>query len=160
LVSSNWYVDNISKKKPILLFLLKIRIIIITGLLTLYSIYIYVFKDVHYSTKSIKGWPKIQFQIFHQDRFGRNELCKYPSIFDICVVENKNININKPIIKIKNLAYYFSHLNIHLIIINKYIYIYSTLYYYVRWVWFYSCSNNTRNAWIRMHDMETISIKF
>ncbi|ORX48905.1 B9-domain-containing protein [Piromyces finnis] len=33
--------------------------------------------DVHYSTKSIKGWPKIQFQIFHQDRFGRNELYGY-----------------------------------------------------------------------------------
>ena len=33
--------------------------------------------DVHYATKSIKGWPKLVLQVYHQDMFGRNELCKH-----------------------------------------------------------------------------------
>ncbi|KAJ3222581.1 B9 domain-containing protein 2 [Clydaea vesicula] len=33
--------------------------------------------DVHYSTNSIEGWPKMQFQVYHQDSFGRNELYGY-----------------------------------------------------------------------------------
>ncbi|KAI9357653.1 B9 domain-containing protein 2-like protein [Zopfochytrium polystomum] len=33
--------------------------------------------DVHYGTKTIAGWPKIVFQVFHQDMFGRNELYGY-----------------------------------------------------------------------------------
>ena len=31
--------------------------------------------DIHYSTTSITGWPKIRVQVFYQDMFGRNELC-------------------------------------------------------------------------------------
>lgn len=33
--------------------------------------------DLHYATKSLKGWPKIIFEIFNQDTYGRLELCKY-----------------------------------------------------------------------------------
>lgn len=33
--------------------------------------------DLHYSTKSLVGWPKLQFQVYHQDSFGRNELYGY-----------------------------------------------------------------------------------
>ena len=33
--------------------------------------------DVHYTTKGIQGWPKLKLQVWHQDMFGRNELCKY-----------------------------------------------------------------------------------
>lgn len=32
--------------------------------------------DLHYSTTTLKGWPKIQFEVFHQDAYGRLELCK------------------------------------------------------------------------------------
>ena len=27
--------------------------------------------DVHYATRGLQGWPKIQVQVFHQDSFGR-----------------------------------------------------------------------------------------
>ncbi|KAJ3415805.1 B9 domain-containing protein 2 [Chytridiales sp. JEL 0842] len=33
--------------------------------------------DVHYTTKSIAGWPKLVLQVYHQDMFGRNELYGY-----------------------------------------------------------------------------------
>ena len=33
--------------------------------------------DIHYTTKGIQGWPKIKVQVWHQDMFGRNELCMY-----------------------------------------------------------------------------------
>ncbi|KAI9141385.1 B9 domain-containing protein [Paraphysoderma sedebokerense] len=33
--------------------------------------------DIHYTTKSIHGWPKINFVVYHQDRFGRHELYGY-----------------------------------------------------------------------------------
>ncbi len=36
--------------------------------------------DVHYSTKGIQGWPKIKLQVWHQDMFGRNELCTQSAI--------------------------------------------------------------------------------
>ncbi|KAI8848595.1 B9 domain-containing protein 2-like protein [Chytridium lagenaria] len=33
--------------------------------------------DVHYTTKTVGGWPKIVVQVFRQDMFGRNELYGY-----------------------------------------------------------------------------------
>ncbi|KAI9104843.1 B9 domain-containing protein [Phlyctochytrium arcticum] len=33
--------------------------------------------DLHYATKTIAGWPKIQVQVFYNDSFGRNELVGY-----------------------------------------------------------------------------------
>ena len=33
--------------------------------------------DVHYATKGLQGWPKLHFQVYHQDDFGRNELIAY-----------------------------------------------------------------------------------
>ena len=32
--------------------------------------------DIHYITKGIQGWPKLHFQVWHHDSFGRNEICK------------------------------------------------------------------------------------
>ncbi|KAJ3124894.1 B9 domain-containing protein 2 [Physocladia obscura] len=32
---------------------------------------------VHYTTKTLAGWPKLVFQVFYQDMFGRNELYGY-----------------------------------------------------------------------------------
>eukprot|EP01116_Phalansterium_solitarium_P002649 TRINITY_DN12798_c0_g1_i1.p1 TRINITY_DN12798_c0_g1~~TRINITY_DN12798_c0_g1_i1.p1 ORF type:complete len:177 (-),score=16.33 TRINITY_DN12798_c0_g1_i1:124-654(-) len=50
--------------------------------------------DVHLKASSIKGWPKINVQVWHQDRFGRNELYGYgfchlptaPGQFDLEIV--------------------------------------------------------------------------
>ncbi|KAH6566472.1 hypothetical protein BASA62_006657 [Batrachochytrium salamandrivorans] len=33
--------------------------------------------DIHLTTTSLSGWPKIRVQVFHQDMFGRNELYGY-----------------------------------------------------------------------------------
>lgn len=33
--------------------------------------------DVHFATKGIQGWPKLDFQVWHQDVFGRDELYGY-----------------------------------------------------------------------------------
>lgn len=33
--------------------------------------------DVHFATKGLQGWPKLHFQVWHQDNFGRNELYGY-----------------------------------------------------------------------------------
>ncbi|KAJ3187747.1 B9 domain-containing protein 2 [Gaertneriomyces sp. JEL0708] len=33
--------------------------------------------DLHYATKSITGWPKIQLQVYYQDNRGRNQLYGY-----------------------------------------------------------------------------------
>ena len=33
--------------------------------------------DVHFATKGLQGWPKLHFQVYHQDSFGRNELIAY-----------------------------------------------------------------------------------
>ncbi|KAI8807210.1 b9 domain-containing protein 2-like protein [Cladochytrium replicatum] len=33
--------------------------------------------DVHFTTNTMQNWPKVQFQVFHQDMFGRNELYGY-----------------------------------------------------------------------------------
>ncbi|KAK2152243.1 hypothetical protein LSH36_334g03044 [Paralvinella palmiformis] len=33
--------------------------------------------DIHFATKGLQGWPKIYFQVWHQDTFGRNELYGY-----------------------------------------------------------------------------------
>ncbi|KNC98641.1 uncharacterized protein SPPG_06321 [Spizellomyces punctatus DAOM BR117] len=33
--------------------------------------------DIHYATKSVTGWPKLQVQVFRRDSFGRNELYGY-----------------------------------------------------------------------------------
>jgi B9 domain-containing protein 2 len=33
--------------------------------------------DVHYATKGLQGWPKFNFQVWHQDTFGRTELYGY-----------------------------------------------------------------------------------
>jgi B9 domain-containing protein 2 len=33
--------------------------------------------DIHFSTKGLQGWPKMHFQVWHQDGYGRNELYGY-----------------------------------------------------------------------------------
>ncbi|XP_063289300.1 B9 domain-containing protein 2 [Pelobates fuscus] len=33
--------------------------------------------DIHFATKGLQGWPKLHFQVWHQDSFGRNELYSY-----------------------------------------------------------------------------------
>jgi B9 domain-containing protein 2 len=33
--------------------------------------------DVHFSSSSVKGWPKMSIQVFQQDAYGRNDLCEY-----------------------------------------------------------------------------------
>ncbi|XP_063726579.1 B9 domain-containing protein 2-like [Symsagittifera roscoffensis] len=33
--------------------------------------------DLHFVTKGIQGWPKINVQVYHQDEYGRNELYGY-----------------------------------------------------------------------------------
>jgi B9 domain-containing protein 2 len=35
--------------------------------------------DLHYTTKGLQGWPKINFQVWHLDSFGRTELYGYGS---------------------------------------------------------------------------------
>ena len=29
------------------------------------------------ATKGLQGWPKLYFQVFHEDFFNRHELCKW-----------------------------------------------------------------------------------
>jgi len=62
--------------------------------------------DVHYSTKAIQGWPKLKMQVWHQDRFGRNELYGYslgqiplsPGTFDLdCVAWRPKGSISEEI---------------------------------------------------------------
>ena len=33
--------------------------------------------DLHFATKGLKGWPKLHFEVWHQDNFGRNEIYGY-----------------------------------------------------------------------------------
>lgn len=33
--------------------------------------------DIHFATKGLQGWPKLKFEVYHQDEFGRNELYGY-----------------------------------------------------------------------------------
>ena len=33
--------------------------------------------DLHFTTKGLKGWPKLHFEVWHQDGFGRNEIYGY-----------------------------------------------------------------------------------
>ncbi len=33
--------------------------------------------DMHFATRGLQGWPKLHFQVWHQDTFGRNELYGY-----------------------------------------------------------------------------------
>jgi B9 domain-containing protein 2 len=33
--------------------------------------------DIHYATKGIQGWPKLFFQVWHQDEYGRDQFCSY-----------------------------------------------------------------------------------
>ncbi|GLH11916.1 hypothetical protein R5R35_011715 [Gryllus longicercus] len=33
--------------------------------------------DIHFATRGVQGWPKIHFQVYHQDRFGRCEIYGY-----------------------------------------------------------------------------------
>mmetsp|Transcript_18550 Transcript_18550/g.30508 ORF Transcript_18550/g.30508 Transcript_18550/m.30508 type:complete len:124 (-) Transcript_18550:336-707(-) len=33
--------------------------------------------DVHYDTKGIQGWPRMYFQVWHEDSFGRTDLEGY-----------------------------------------------------------------------------------
>jgi B9 domain-containing protein 2 len=50
--------------------------------------------DLHFGTKGLQGWPKLSFQVFHEDFFGRRELYGYgfvtvpttPGIHDISCV--------------------------------------------------------------------------
>eukprot|EP00741_Cyanophora_paradoxa_P008346 tig00001299_g8073.t1 len=47
--------------------------------------------DIHYAAKSVAGWPKIRFQVWSEDIFGRNDLAGYgfchlpasPGVFDL-----------------------------------------------------------------------------
>ena len=32
--------------------------------------------DIHLATKGLQGWPKLHFQVWDEDMFGRNSLCK------------------------------------------------------------------------------------
>ena len=32
--------------------------------------------DVYYATSVLSGWPKVFIEVWHEDKFGRNELCK------------------------------------------------------------------------------------
>eukprot|EP00163_Fabomonas_tropica_P012749 TRINITY_DN24103_c0_g1_i1.p1 TRINITY_DN24103_c0_g1~~TRINITY_DN24103_c0_g1_i1.p1 ORF type:complete len:178 (+),score=6.45 TRINITY_DN24103_c0_g1_i1:212-745(+) len=50
--------------------------------------------DVHYATKGIQGWPRLRFEVWHTDSFGRNEIYGYafvhvpssPGTFELDVV--------------------------------------------------------------------------
>lgn len=33
--------------------------------------------DAHYVCRGLSGWPKLHFQIWSQDKHGRNELCEW-----------------------------------------------------------------------------------
>ncbi|GAQ87688.1 b9 domain-containing protein [Klebsormidium nitens] len=33
--------------------------------------------DVHYACRGLSGWPKLYFQVWHQDIHGRNDICGY-----------------------------------------------------------------------------------
>mmetsp|Transcript_28035 Transcript_28035/g.72120 ORF Transcript_28035/g.72120 Transcript_28035/m.72120 type:complete len:178 (+) Transcript_28035:349-882(+) len=33
--------------------------------------------DVHYVSRGLTGWPKLYFQVWEQDQFGRNDICGY-----------------------------------------------------------------------------------
>ncbi len=33
--------------------------------------------DIHLATKGLQGWPKLYFQVWHEDYFGRHELCEW-----------------------------------------------------------------------------------
>ncbi|CAG2119082.1 unnamed protein product [Medioppia subpectinata] len=33
--------------------------------------------DLHFVTKGIQGWPKLELQVWHQDSFGRCNICSY-----------------------------------------------------------------------------------
>ncbi|XP_033095369.1 B9 domain-containing protein 2-like [Anneissia japonica] len=33
--------------------------------------------DIHFATKGLQGWPKLNFQVYHQDSYGRSELHGY-----------------------------------------------------------------------------------
>jgi len=35
-----------------------------------------MYTDLHLATKGLQGWPKIHLQVWHEDFFGRRELCK------------------------------------------------------------------------------------
>ncbi|XP_064487798.1 B9 domain-containing protein 2-like [Ornithodoros turicata] len=37
--------------------------------------------DIHLSTQGIQCWPKLYFQVWHQDHYGRNDLCGYGICF-------------------------------------------------------------------------------
>ncbi len=32
--------------------------------------------DIHYACKGLAGWPKLHFQVWCQDEYGRNDICK------------------------------------------------------------------------------------
>ena len=33
--------------------------------------------DIHFATRGLQGWPKIHFQVYNHDSFGRNQLIAY-----------------------------------------------------------------------------------
>lgn len=33
--------------------------------------------DLHFATRGLKGWPKLHFEVWHHDNFGRNEIYGY-----------------------------------------------------------------------------------
>lgn len=37
--------------------------------------------DIHLSTRGIQSWPKLQFQVWQQDSFGRNDLYGYGTCY-------------------------------------------------------------------------------
>ena len=54
--------------------------------------------DLHFATKGLKGWPKLHFEVWHQDNFGRNEIygygfCHIPSSPGNVLFSNKMLTI-------------------------------------------------------------------
>ncbi|KAE9553879.1 hypothetical protein FO519_002920 [Halicephalobus sp. NKZ332] len=37
--------------------------------------------DIHLSTKTIQGWPRINIEVWHQDKYGRQEIYGYGTLF-------------------------------------------------------------------------------
>lgn len=37
--------------------------------------------DIHLSTKTIQGWPRINIEVWHQDKYGRQEVYGYGTLF-------------------------------------------------------------------------------
>ena len=43
--------------------------------------------DGHFATTAVEGWPRLNLEVWHEDRFGRHELCAWllHSLLYFCV---------------------------------------------------------------------------